>query len=1022
MVTLTGGSGDDTLTGGSSSDSLVGNAGNDQLFGGGNRDTLLGGDGQDTLRGGSGSDRLEGGNGLDTADYSTSSSGVSVNLDTGATSGGDAGGDTLIGLENIVGSGFNDTLIGDDLANALYGGAGNDTLDGGLGADLLDGGSGTDTVDYAASAAGVTVNLGTGLASGGDAAGDTLTGIEVLSGSAFDDLLTGNTGANTLSGGSGNDTLAGGAGADSLIGGTGTDNADYSASASGVTVNLSTGTHSGGDAAGDRLSGIEDLTGSAFNDSLTGDSTANTLFGGTGNDTLQGGGGADLLSGGAGIDTASYSSAGAGVTVNLSTNANLGSDAAGDTLTGIEALIGSAFNDILTGDSGSTSLYGGSSNDTLVGLGGADLLDGGSGTDMADYSASAAGVTINLGSGTATGGDATGDTLTGVENLTGTAFADSMTGDGSANTFFGGAGADVLSGAAGNDSLYGGDSDDTLTGGSGSDRLEGGSGTDTADYASASGGVNVNLDTGTASGSDASNDTLVAIENAIGTSFADTLTGNSGNNYLYGGTGNDQLFGGSGDDTLSGGAGIDTLNGGEDLDVIDYSASNAAVSVNLDTWVALYGHAQGDVLSGVDGIIGSAFNDTLIGYNQSGLTGDVYTNVFYGGLGNDYMDGAGSNDALYGGADNDTVLGGTGDDQTYGGDGSDALYGGTGNDIVDGGAGDDILDGGTGNDTLLGDAGNDALAGGLGNDSLFGGTGIDGLLGGDGADTLYGGDGGDSLSGGAGADYLVGGEGSDTFFGGLGDTIDGAEDGSENDVLDLTGSWPFRIIRDQGNPENGQVNFLDSFGNVIGTLNFANIETIVSCFTPGTLIATPKGPRKIEALQKGDMVVTRDHGPQPIRWIGQRRIGGAQLRDDAALQPILIRQGALGHGLPEVDMLVSRQHRMLLCGPRAELLFGADEVLVRAHHLTSLPGVSAVQMSEVTYLHMMFDRHEVVLSDGAWSESFQPGERSLGGLDHDERDELFKIFPELQNQAVPLQFESARVTLKAFEARVLLAA
>ena len=683
---------------------------------------------------------------------------------------------------------------------------------------------------------------------------------------------------------------------------------------------------------------------------------------------------------------------------------------------------------------------------------------------------------VNLATGAGLGGDAAGDTLVGIEALIGSAYNDSLTGDSAANTLTGGAGNDLLSGAAGNDSLYGGDGNDTLAGGTGSDRLEGGAGIDTADYSAATGGVNVNLTTGAGTGNDAAGDTLVAIENLIGSIYADTLTGNADNNYLAGGAGADQIFGGSGDDTLAGGAGADTLTGGEDMDFIDYSASGAAVNINLQTWTALGGDAQGDVLGGVDGIIGTNFNDTLIGFNDQGISGDVYTNIFYGGLGDDYMDGAASNDLLYGGSDNDTVLGGTGDDQTYGGDGNDLVSGGDGNDTVDGGAGNDsllggagndgltggdgndtldggigddqtyggsgddvvsggdgndIVDGGVGNDSLFGGAGNDGLTGGdgndtldggTGNDNLSGGTGADTLLGGDGNDTLYGGDGDDRITGGAGADVMFGGEGSDTFVGGIGDVVNGEEDGAETDTLDLTGSYPFRIIRDTLNPENGHVNFLDAFGNIIGTMNFYNIETIVSCFTPGTMIATPAGVRAIETLQKGDLVVTRDHGAQAIRWIGQRGIDGAELARDVALQPILIRQGALGQGLPERDMMVSRQHRMLVCGPRAELLFGSDEVLVRAHHLTCLPGVSAVQVTEVTYLHMMFDRHEVVVADGAWSESFQPGERSINGLDGEEREELFKIFPELQDQAVPAQFEAARVTLKSFEAKVLLAA
>lgn len=525
-------------------------------------------------------------------------------------------------------------------------------------------------------------------------------------------------------------------------------------------------------------------------------------------------------------------------------------------------------------------------------------------------------------------------------------------------TLTGGSGNDSLTGGFGPDTLLGNAGDDRLIGGGGADLLDGGPGNDTGDYSAASGSVNVNLATGAGLGSDAANDVLTGIENLIGSAFKDTLVGDAGHNSLSGGAGADRILGGDGDDTLAGGAGADTLTGGTGMDWIDYSASGQAVSVNLSTWTALYGDAQGDVLNGVDGIIGTTFDDTLIGFNQRGvLASDIYTNIFMGGAGNDYMDGAGGSDVLYGGADQDTVLGGWGDDQLFGGEGRDNLFGGDGNDV---------------------------------------------------------------LTGDGGADALTGGVGSDTFHGGAGDTIDGSEDGRETDVLDLRGNWPFRIVRDPGNPENGHVDLLDRYGNITGTLTFSNIERIVSCFTPGTLIATPTGPRAIDTLKAGDLVLTRDSGAQTLRWIGQRHLTTADLRADPTLQPVMIRAGALGGGLPERDMAVSRQHRMLLNGPRAELLFGADEVLVRAHHLTCLPGVTHAQCSEVTYLHMLFDRHEVVLANGAWSESFQPGERSLNGLDAAEREELFKLFPTLKTTAQP--FQSARVTLKAFEVKVLLAA
>ena len=240
-------------------------------------------------------------------------------------------------IETAIGGGGNDTIIGNSSNNTLNGGGGADTLIGGIGADTLIGGAGTDTANYASSSAGVTVNLLTGLGSGGDAQGDTLSGIENITGSAFADVLTGDNGANTL---------VGGAGADVLVGGLGTDTADYSSSAVAVNVNLLTGSGSGagGDAQGDTLATIENIIGSAFADMLTGDSGANTLVGGAG---------PDALNGGAGTDTADYSSSAMAVNVNLLTSSGAGGDAQGDTLAAIENIIGSAFADMLMGDTAS---------------------------------------------------------------------------------------------------------------------------------------------------------------------------------------------------------------------------------------------------------------------------------------------------------------------------------------------------------------------------------------------------------------------------------------------------------------------------------------------------------------------------------------------------------------------------------------------------------------------------------------------------------------------------------------------
>ena len=189
----------------------------------------------------------------------------------------------------------------------------------------------------------VDANLSTSSGLGGDAQGDSYATIENLIGSAGDDVLTGDVNANTLDGAAGDDRLVGGVGSDELIGGAGLDEADYSASASAVTVNLTTGFGAGGDAAGDTLATIENVTGSAGDDVLTGDAAANVLDGDAGDDVLAGRGGADTLDGGAGTDAVDYADSAAAVTVNLATNAGTGGEAQGDSYTSIEDAIGSDF-------------------------------------------------------------------------------------------------------------------------------------------------------------------------------------------------------------------------------------------------------------------------------------------------------------------------------------------------------------------------------------------------------------------------------------------------------------------------------------------------------------------------------------------------------------------------------------------------------------------------------------------------------------------------------------------------------
>lgn len=431
---IDGGAENDLLDGGDGDDTLTGGAGRDALYGGSGSDTLIGGDGNDTLDGGSGTDIAQGGAGNDVYFVDSSSDVVQEN----AAEGDDhvrSTAQTYTLTANIerltfVGTG-NFTGTGNASDNVITGGTGNDTLIGGAGADTINGDSGTDTASYSTSSAGVTVNLATGINTGGDAQGDTLTGIENITGSSFADTLTGDGDVNTLTGGAGADTLNGGAGADTLIGGTGSDTASYVTSSSGVTVNLATGVHTGGDAAGDTLVAIENIIGSDFADSLTGDSNSNLLAGGAGDDTFyfSVGGAADRIDGGteSAADTVDIAGTGAADAFFIETvadyNARTGAGYAGpaELLVSVGSTIQTELNEIET-----IAVHGGAGADTLTIPGGftgtalgsnAFVFDGGAGDDTVDVSDRTSAHKI-----VADGGDE--DTATGDIAILGFDFAD----------------------------------------------------------------------------------------------------------------------------------------------------------------------------------------------------------------------------------------------------------------------------------------------------------------------------------------------------------------------------------------------------------------------------------------------------------------------------------------------------------------------------------------------------------------------------------------------------------------------
>lgn len=633
--------------------------------------------------------------------------------------------------------------------------------------------------------------------------------------------------------------------------------------------------------------------------------------------------------------------------------------------------------------------------------------------------------------GAAYTGDPDGDRIDNKDNLT---FTDDDVVQG-----FGGA--DTIASGLGNDTVFAGTGADSVNGGVGNDVLYGWG------------------DTLSAADTIAENDTLiggVGADTAYGGMGDDKLYGDDiagtdtlgGADYLDGGAGNDSIVGGFGNDTLLGGAGNDTLDGGAGNDVIygDTTTTNGGVggadSINggdgADTIYAgigndtVYGGAGNDNITGNVGddlIYGGDGNDTLQGGGTDSGTqadtiyGDAGADSIDGNLGNDYLDGGADNDNVSGGAGNDTVLGGAGDDSLYGNDGDDRVDGGVGNDFMTGGLGADTLLGGDGNDTLIGSNQPENNTGDVG-DVLDGGAG---------ADSIYGGWGNDTITGGVGADTMTGGEGFDTFTTtGSSDTErdvitdfntgtgqdfhDGIQ--TNNDFIDLSGFYNATTLAEwnAAHPDQQYANPLewmraDQADGVLDDPAGLNLQIVGVpgadltwdntnvCFTADVMIETDRGMVRAGDLVVGDLVRTRDAGLQPIRWTGSRHYTPAQLEAAPQIRPIRIAAGALGEGVPSADLIVSPQHRVLVRSRIAQKMFGTDEVLVAAKQLVLLDGIDVVDtLEDVTYVHFLFDAHQIVFSNGAETESLFTGAEALKSVGAAAREEIFAIFPELQDR------------------------
>jgi len=764
--------GNDRIYGGIADDIIRGGAGNDYIRGGAGNDFLSGGDGRDYLRGGQGADRIDGGEGTDSASYYGSNAAVTINLATGNVSGGDAEGDTLISIENISGSGYDDILIGSDEDNYIYGSSGADTIKGGDGNDRLSGGSGADII---------TAGHGDDIIDGGSMGGSHWAGYSTSNGGVsflvdIDDPdkdvvifsgtrdeysieLSGTTIRNSqivitdsVEGRDGTDTLKNVEILRFSDGDVAVGSIDSIFTNQDDTVNLEQD---------DPNYGTTPKQGAYFtmegDDTVIGGDSGDILYGGQGNDIFTGNDGDDRLFGEQGNDTLT----------------------GGD---GKDVLVGGSGEDTLFGDSGRDVLYGGNDDDTLHGGGDNDSLKGGAGNDV----------------------------------------------------LYGGDGNDELSGGAGDDQLYGGAGNDRFNDSEGADEFHGGAGIDSINYSDISEGMIINLETGTGKGGTAEGDTYESIERIYGSKGDDIITGSdaadeelkgySGNDIINGGGGRDRLSGGLGDDTLIGGAGDDHLMGDVGADRLIGGAGNdqllggagndtAVFSGNIIDYNIIQNEdnsytvtdtvADRDGTDTISNVESFQFADqTVTTENLPIVDSSLFSNdrdivklyeadPDYGSRKTyDALDG---NDRIYGGLADDIIRGGAGNDSIRGGAGNDFLSGGDGRDYLSGGQGADRIDGGEGIDLASYAGSNAAVAINLATGNVSGGdaegdtlisierisgSGYDDILiGSDGDNSIYGGSGADIINGGAGNDRLSGSTGADVISGGQGDdTIDGGSD------------------------------------------------------------------------------------------------------------------------------------------------------------------------------------------------------------------------------------------------------
>lgn len=963
-----------TLPEDGSGDLIDGGEGDDVIFGQGGDDTiaLSDGFGNDTITGGE-TGETDG----DTLDMSAVTSGVQLDLTSADPEAGSvfetgsAGGATqFTEIENIVLSAGRDTVH-------LADGGGQDAVGG---FDISDSGDGTavDQLDVTklTSDGGTTPVTTTDVMVGSDPYGNavlsfpggesiTLEGVNPLNLSTVDDLVA-------IGIPDGRDYIVeGSSGADTI-------DAGYSGDPEGDLVD-----------AGDALDGSDDdvIEAGAGNDSVLAGAGDDSVLGDTGDDTIDGGTGNDTLRGGTGDDS-------------------------------------------IEGGDGADDLYGDEDNDTLIGGAGDDTIDGGLGADWIE-------------------GGADNDSISGNDG------DDTILGGAGDDWLRGSVGNDEMWGGTGDDYIWSGFNDDTI-------RIENDFGNDTIeaegidevtgdvlDLSLVTDDLTIDLTGSNPEAGTFSDGTSTAqfneIENIILGGGRDTITLAD-----FGGADIVQAFDmtDSGDGStndqldvsgLTSDWGTTPIHAG-DVTVGDDGNGNALLGFPGGESIILVGVTPGQ-LATIDDLVsigipdardyvveGTSGNDTI----DIGYTDDPEGDMIDAG---DHSDGS-NDDSVLAGAGDDSVVAGLGDDTVYGQAGADTILGGADDDFLFAGADDDLVHAGTGDDQVFGEGGDDTVIveDSFGNDTLRGGetdeTDGDTLdLSSLTVDTVIDltsvnpekvtiTDGTDTVNAEEFETLILGG-GEDTLQladAGGSDLVSGFDmgdrgDGHSFDQLDVSGltsdgttpitAWDV-VVTDTNGDGSGDAILTFPGGESItleGVLP-GQVDTIpelfaigIPCFTPGALIITDMGERPVEDIRPGDRVLTADNGFQPVRWVGCRTLDAADLAARPELKPVVIRKGAFGNAR---KMLVSPQHGFVM-------KTDSGERLIRAKHAAELYGGQIARIDRtceaVTYVHIMFDRHEIVFAEGTRTEAFYPGPQALKSIDREAMVELLTLFPDLAQVA-----------------------